>query len=73
MSNQWTKSPLKNRPRCYAKLLTVQDVFRPVPGFISCAGMTRRYVACTTYLILAGLQLCSLGETNLGTEKVILW
>ena len=25
--------------RCYAKSPTVQDVFRPIPGLISCAGV----------------------------------
>ena len=31
------------RPRCYTKPLTVQDVFRPISGLISCAGVTRRW------------------------------
>ena len=29
---------LKNRLTCYAKSLTVQDTFWPIPGLISCAG-----------------------------------
>lgn len=66
--DQWTKSPLK-----YRQMLceVAHCTGRVSASFISHAEMTRRYVACTTYLILAGLQLCSLGETNLGTEKVI--
>ena len=36
---------LKNRPmtRCYAKSPTVQDAIRPIPGLISCAGVTGRW------------------------------
>ena len=34
---------LKNRARCYVKSPTAQDVFRPVPGLISCAGGTGRW------------------------------
>ena len=44
-------SPLKNRPRCYTKSRTAQDAFRPIPGLISCAGVTGRlgllFHACT--------------------------
>ena len=40
MNNQRTTVPLKNRPRCYAKSPTAQDVFRPIPSLISCAGVT---------------------------------
>ena len=29
-----------NRPRCYAKSPTAQDAFQPIPGLISCAGVT---------------------------------
>ena len=43
MNNQRTTSPLQNRPRCYAKSPTVQDAFRPIPGLISCAGVTGRW------------------------------
>ena len=32
MNNQQTTSPLQNRPRCYAKSLTAEDTFRPIPG-----------------------------------------
>ena len=31
------------RPKCYAKSPTVQDVFQPIPGVISCAGVTGRW------------------------------
>ena len=34
---------LKNRPRCYTKSPTVQDAFRPIPGLISCTGVTGRW------------------------------
>ena len=34
---------LKNRPRCYTKSPTAQDVFRPLPRLISYAGVTRRW------------------------------
>ena len=37
------------RPRCNAKSPTLQDVFQPIPGLISCAGVTRTkwsQVAC---------------------------
>ena len=34
---------LKNRPRCYAKSPTAQDVFRPLPRLISYVGVTRRW------------------------------
>ena len=43
MNNQWTKSTFKNRPRCYVKSPTAQDVFQPIPGFISCAEVTGRW------------------------------
>ena len=43
MNNQQTTSPLQNRPGCYAKSPTVQDVFWPTPGLISCTGVTRRW------------------------------
>ena len=33
----------KNRPRCYLKSPTVQDVVRPIPGLINCAGVTGRW------------------------------
>ena len=33
----------RNRPWCYVKLPTVQDAFRPIPGLISCAGVTGRW------------------------------
>ena len=39
MNNQRTTSPLWNRPRCYAKLPTARDAFRPIPGLISCTGV----------------------------------
>ena len=32
---------LARLPRCYVKLPTAQDVFWPIPGLISCTGMTR--------------------------------
>lgn len=40
---------LKNgRPRCHAKSSTTQDVFGPIPSFISWAGVTRRWaISCT--------------------------
>jgi len=31
----------KGRPRCYAKSPSAQDMFWPIPGLISCAGVTR--------------------------------
>ena len=31
---------ISNRPRCYAKSPTAQDVFWPIPGLISCARVT---------------------------------
>ena len=31
------------RPRCCVKLPTAQDVFQPIPGLISCAGVTGRW------------------------------
>ena len=34
---------LKNRPWCYTKSPTAQDAFRPIPGLISCTGVTRRW------------------------------
>ena len=34
---------LKNWPRCYANPPAVLDVFRPLPGLISYAGVTRRW------------------------------
>ena len=34
---------LTKRPRCYAKSPTAQDVFQPIPGLISCAGVTVRW------------------------------
>ena len=40
MINQQTTSPLKNRPRCYAKSPTVQDTFQPIPGLTSCGEVT---------------------------------
>ena len=33
----------KNRPRCYAKSPTAQDTFRPIPGLISCTGLTGKW------------------------------
>ena len=33
----------KGRPRSYAKSPTVQDAFQPIPGLISCAGVTGRW------------------------------
>ena len=33
----------KEQPRCYAKSPTVQDAFQPIPGLISCAGVTGRW------------------------------
>ena len=33
---------LKNRPRCYGKSPTVQDAFWPIPGLVSCGGVTGR-------------------------------
>ena len=33
----------KNRPRCYAKSPTVQDMFLPILGLISCAGVTGKW------------------------------
>ena len=33
----------KYRPRCYVKSPTAQDAFRPIPGLISCAGVTGRW------------------------------
>ena len=35
--------PTKNSPRCCVKQTTVQDTFRPIPGIISCAGVTGRW------------------------------
>ena len=35
--------PKKNRPRCCVKSHTAQDTFRPIPGLISCAGVTGRW------------------------------
>ena len=32
----------KEQPRCYAKLPTVQDAVRSIPGLISCTGVTGR-------------------------------
>ena len=51
MNNQWTTSPLKNRPRCYAKSPTAQDTFRPTPGIISCTGVTGMgtAISCTEH------------------------
>ena len=43
MNNQWTTLFKENRPRCYAKSPTAQDVFQPIPGFSSCAGVTERW------------------------------
>ena len=37
MNNQRT---ISNRPRCYAKSPTAQDVFWPIAGLISCTGVT---------------------------------
>ena len=34
---------IQNRPRRYAKSPTVQDVFQPIPGLISSAGVTGRW------------------------------
>ena len=33
----------KNRPRCCVKSPTAQDAFQPIPGLISCAGVTGRW------------------------------
>ena len=35
--------PHFSRPRCYAKSPTVHDTFGPIPGLISCAGVTGRW------------------------------
>ena len=37
MNNQGT---ISNRPRCCTKSSTAQDTFWPIPGLISCAGVT---------------------------------
>ena len=33
----------KDRPRCYVKSSTAQNTFLPIPGLISCAGVTGRW------------------------------
>ena len=38
MNNQWTTSPLKNRPRCYVKSPTAQDAFWPIPAVLGWLG-----------------------------------
>ena len=39
----------KNRPRCYIKSPTAQEAFRPIPGLISCTGVTGRWgLICIT-------------------------
>ena len=35
--------PKKNRPRCYAKSPTVQDMFWPILDLISCAGVAGKW------------------------------
>ena len=39
MNNQWTT---KKKPRCYTKSPSGEDMFRPIPGHISCTGVTGR-------------------------------
>ena len=43
INNQQTTSPYKNRPRCYAKSPTVQNMFWPILGLISCAGVAGKW------------------------------
>ena len=44
--HEWSTNHIslnKSRPRCYVKSPIAQDVFRPIPGLISCAGVTGRW------------------------------
>ena len=48
------------KPRCYTKSPTVQDMFRTIPGLISCAGVTNKWglLSCTRKAI-NGWWVCS--------------
>ena len=56
MINQQTTSPLKNRPRYYAKSPTVQDTFQLIPDLTSCVEVTEMgtAISCAECSHMAG-------------------
>ena len=65
---------LKNRLTCYAKSLTAQDTFWPIPGLISCSGYDSestdndmyflQYIIFVYVYVNLGKTGLKLGETN---------
>ena len=75
MNNQWTTSPLYNRPKCYAKSSTVQDAFWPIPGPISRAGTQFGYstVSLATPSLALGLATWSKVTPIANTDTTQSW
>ena len=62
----------KLRPRYYAKSPPAQDVFRTIPGLISCTRVTREMwtaISCTEYSQVAGL-IHTTGRKSLNVASV---